>query len=147
MARTRNRAKQELAIAELASGATHTAAAATAGVTRQTVAQWAANDPAFQANMEQARWNVRAKYTQALERAADTVIAMLDGDDPALCLAAVKIINERGLGPANALPVVVQVEQPRWQPSPERLEQLKNMPSDQMSELMTYVMAEGPSGA
>ena len=102
MARTRNRAKQELAIAELAGGATHKAAAAKAGVTRQTVAQWAANDPEFQANMEQARWNVRAKYTQALERAADTVIAMLDGDDPALCLAAVKIINERALGPASA---------------------------------------------
>ena len=102
MARTRNRAKQELAIAELAGGATHKAAAIAAGVTRQTIAQWAANDPEFQANMEHARWNVRAKYTQALERAADTVIAMLDGDDPALCLAAVKIINERALGPASA---------------------------------------------
>ena len=102
MARTRNRAKQELAIAELAGGATHKAAAAKAGVTRQTVAQWAANDPDFRVSMEMAKARAREKYVQALDKAAETVIAMLDGDDPALCLAAVKIINERALGPASA---------------------------------------------
>ena len=137
MARTRNRAKQSIAIAELAGGATHKAAAIAAGVTRQTVAQWAANDPEFQANMEHARWNVRAKYTQALERAADTVIAMLDGDDPALCLAAVKIINERGLGPANILPVVVQPPRSTYQPPPEFIEMVERMSTEELCEIMS----------
>ena len=102
MARTRNRAKQEVAIAELAGGATHQTAAIAAGVTRQTVGEWVAEDPAFQEGMEQARWNVRARYTQALERAADRACELLESEDGDVALKAIKLINERGLGPANA---------------------------------------------
>lgn len=107
MAKTRNRAKQDIVIAELAKGATQIEAAAKAGITRHAVTEWNAEDPDYRQRLEAAREKARAKYTQLLERAAERAAELLESGDGKTAIGALKVINERGLGPANAPTVQV----------------------------------------
>jgi hypothetical protein len=83
---------QEKALAALLGGSTVTAAADAAGVTRQTVSEWIHRDPAFIADLQNARataWAVvEAKTEAAMVEAADVLVALLRDPDPRVRLAA-----------------------------------------------------------
>lgn len=83
---------QDLALAALLAGQTQEAAAAVAGVTRQTVSEWARRDALFVATLNQRRQDLWAGYADRLRglvgKAIDTVEAGLDNRDQRVKLAA-----------------------------------------------------------
>lgn len=83
---------QDLALAALLAGQTQEAAAAVAGVTRQTVSEWARRDALFVATLNQRRQDLWAGYTDRLRglvgKAIDTIEAGLDSPDERAKLAA-----------------------------------------------------------
>src|SRR6516164_10657009 len=68
---------QEKAIAALLAGATVTAAAAKAGVARQTVHRWLSDDPAFIAEYNLARREMAEAVGQALRLLAAQAVTVL----------------------------------------------------------------------
>lgn len=83
---------QDLALAALLTGQTQEAAAAVAGVTRQTVSEWARRDSLFVATLNQRRQALWDGYADRLRglvgKAIDTVEAGLDSPDERAKLAA-----------------------------------------------------------
>lgn len=76
---------QDLALAALLAGQTQEAAAAVAGVTRQTVSEWARRDSLFVATLNQRRQDLWAGYADRLRvlvgKAIDTIESGLDSPD------------------------------------------------------------------
>lgn len=70
---------QDLALAALVEGATVTDAAAAAGVTRQTVHRWVAEDHVFAAELNRARAELRDAYRRRLYAVADEAIGAVEG--------------------------------------------------------------------
>lgn len=84
----------------LLSGSNLTEAATAAGVVRQTVAAWLGEDPVFIAEHRSRRaelWTaVRNRLEVRLVKAADTVAALLDHEDPRMQLAAARVLLDLG---------------------------------------------------
>lgn len=102
MAKTRNIAKQNIVIAELAKGATREEAAEKAHISASVPSRWYANDPDYRERLALARERISAKYMRHAERAADRAGELLESEEGAVALGAVKLINDRALGPVNA---------------------------------------------
>jgi hypothetical protein len=94
---------QLVAVAALADGATHAAAAQAAGVARETVSRWTARHPGFRVALDETRhalWHeqsltiarVRAQAADTIAAALDRLAAQLDADavDP---IAVVRVLT------------------------------------------------------
>lgn len=83
---------QDLALAALLAGQTQEAAAEAAGVTRQTVSEWARRDSLFIATLNQRRQDLWAGHTDRLRglvgKAVDVLETGLDSPDERVKLAA-----------------------------------------------------------
>ncbi len=95
-------AKQQSAIDSLALGLTVTAAAAAAGVARETVSGWANHDDNFIVALSERRvevWEVATdKLRNATATAADTVLELLEHDDANIRLKAAALIFSQASG-------------------------------------------------
>src|SRR5688572_742069 len=69
---------QERAVAALANGATHEAAAASAGVARETVTRWASRHPAFREALEELRWSLTEEQQLAAVRIRTRALAIVE---------------------------------------------------------------------
>ena len=110
-------ADQAAALDLLLAGQTVTAAAAAAGVARETVSRWRNSDAAFQGAYNAALQSVydagQARLLEARGKALDRLAALVDSNDPAIALKA-----------AAAL-LRVEVARPAGDTSPARLERLQ----------------------
>lgn len=101
---------QAAALDLLLAGQTITAAAATVGVTRETVSRWRNNDPAFQAAYNAALQSVydagQARLLEARGKALDRLAALVDSTDEATALKAaaalLRVDAPRPDGPTSA---------------------------------------------
>ena len=91
---------QELAIRELANGASKTDAAEVAGVHRSTVANWEATDPNFSKRLKEERDRAAAHFGRILGKSVAALEELVErADSDAVRLAAVKTVLARAIGP------------------------------------------------
>ena len=91
---------QAIAVDQLTCGATHSAAAAVAGVTRETVTRWVSHHPGVRAAMDRARWatshEIIDRIASIRTRALDLVeqhLETLDPNTPEALTAAVSVLK------------------------------------------------------
>ncbi len=112
---------QAAALDLLLAGQTVTATAAAVGLARETVSRWRNSDPAFMAAYNAAIQSAyeagQARLLDARARAVDTLIGLLDSDDPATALkAAASLLRVPIMEPGGAIdPAEIEADQVRAQ--------------------------------